>query len=144
MRLNRRKKHHLMYLRYRAKYFNEAKQTVELGFFKAAVYLSEHAPLTTEDRKQLDQFIHFFDHQLPIPDYYQSKKNRQAAKSATSWFKDSAQTFIRPMNELANLLEQYQIEVERISAKKTPGKIIYEDDYQITVIPFRDVKKHVI
>lgn len=48
------------------------------------------------------------------------------------------------MNELANLLEQYQIEVERISAKKTPGKIIYEDDYQITVIPFRDVKKHVI
>lgn len=63
-----------MYLRYRASYFNEAMQTVELGFFKAAVYLSEHAPLTTEDRKQLDQLIHFFDHQLPIPDYYQSKK----------------------------------------------------------------------
>lgn len=132
-----------MYLRYRAKYFNEVTQEVGLGFFWAADYLSKYATLTVDDRKRLKELIHFFDRKLPIPEYYQDKKNRQKSKSATSWFKDSAQQFIIPMNELAAILEKYHVTVERISTKKIPGKTIYEDEFQITVMPFRDVKKQV-
>ncbi len=132
-----------MYLRYRAKYFNEKNQKIEFGFFWAAEYLKNNVDLDIEDSTRLEELIHWFDHNLPIPDYYQDEKNRQAAKSATSWYKDTAQKFIKPMNGLAWILEKYHIDVERINSKKIPGKKIYEDDYQITVLPYRDMKKKI-
>ncbi len=132
-----------MYLRYRAKYFNHTTQKLELGFFRAADYLKKNGILQREDREKLESLIHYFDHNLPIPDYYQKEKNRQSAKSATSWFKDSSDKYISRMNELADILEQYHIEVERIHSKKLSGKKIYEDDFQVTILPFRDTARQV-
>ncbi len=132
-----------MYLRFRAKYYNEKKDRIEFGVFSAAEYLKKHGTLEKEDRNALEAFIHYFDHELPIPDYYQDEKNRQAAKSATSWFKNSAEDFIGAMNKMALILQSYQVEVERIHSKRPLGKLIYEDDFQVTILPYRDVKKKV-
>ncbi|GEM_PF-957464 len=131
------------FLRYRAKYYHEQNDKIQLGFFWAADYLQKHGNLEKEDRKKLEELIHFFDHKLPIPEYYQDEKNRQLSKSATSWFKDSAKEFIKRMNELARILEHYNVDVERINVKELPGKKIYEDDYQVTIIPFRESRKSV-
>ncbi len=132
-----------MYLRYRAKYYNDKSKKIEFGFFWAADYLMKNVSLEIEDRNRLEELIKWFDDNLPIPDYYQEEKNRQKSKSATSWYKDSADEFIKPMNEMADILEKYNIEVERINARKIPGKKIYEDDFQITIIPYRDSKKRI-
>lgn len=132
------------FLRYRAKYYHEENQRIQFGFFWAADYLKKSALLHPDDQATIERLIHFFDHKLPIPEYYQDEKNRQQAKSATSWFKDSATEFIKAMNELAAILERYHVDVERIHRKKVPGKKIYEDDFQITVLPFRDVKGEVV
>ncbi len=132
-----------MFLRYQAKYYNEETDKEEFGFFWAAEYVKNFAPLSLEDRKPLEDNIKWFDHHLPIPDYYQTEKNRQASKSATSWFKDTAHHFISRMNEMSKILEQYGVEVNRISSKKPLGKKIYEDEYQITVNPHREVAKKV-
>jgi len=132
-----------MYLRYLASFYNEELQKEQVGFFNAAEYLKNHGVLVVEERESLEKLIHWFDHELPIPDYYQSEKNRQAAKSATSWFKDTAEVYIKNMNVLAKILENYHVKVERISSQKVLGKQIYEDESQVTVIPFRDVKKKV-
>ncbi len=132
-----------MYLRYLAQYYNEEKEQEELGFFSAAEYLKKHAVLSKEDQTQIEKLIHWFDHELPIPDYYQDKRNRQKAKSATSWFKDSAEVYIDNMNQLARILEDHHVIVERIYSKKLPGKKIYEDDYQVTILPYRDLGKRV-
>jgi hypothetical protein len=129
-----------MYLRYRAKYYNTQTGKIAYGFFWAADYLQKHGDLHANESKALEELIHWFDHQLPIPDYYQDEKNRQQAKSATSWYKDTALEFIGRMNRLAEILNDNGVEVERISAKKLRGTILYEDDHQVTVIPFRDVK----
>ncbi|MDA7501774.1 hypothetical protein N8482_00705 [Chitinophagales bacterium] len=128
-----------MYLRYRAKYYNEKTDKEAFGFFLAADYLKKKDSFQGEGRAQLEELIHYFDHNLPIPDYYQDEKNRQKAKSATSWFKDTATGYIKRMNELAVILESNNVEVERINARKLPGKLIYEDEFQVTVIPFRDL-----
>lgn len=132
-----------MYLRYLASFYNEELEKEDVGFFKAAEYLKDHGVLSIEDRQDLEALIHWFDHELPIPDYYQSEKNRQAAKAATSWFKDTAQVYITNMNKLAKILQTYNVAVKRINSQKILGKQIYEDEYQVTVIPFRDVKKKV-
>ena len=133
-----------MYLRYRAKYYNEETKKIEFGFFAAADYLNKFIDLNIEDRKELERLIYWFDHTLPIPDYYQDKKNRQKAKMATSWYKDSAEKFIKPMNELAVILENYHVEVERINANKILGKKLYEDEFQITLLPFKDAKRNIL
>jgi hypothetical protein len=132
-----------MYLRYRAKYYNERTEKLEFGFFWAADYLKNHGILGIGDRQKLEELIKWFDKHLPVPDYYQNKKNRQDAKSATSWFKDSSSNFIQRMNELSVILETYNVEVERISSKKVLGKKIYEDEFQVTVLPFREVVKKI-
>lgn len=132
-----------MFLRYRAQFYDASQDSIRFGVFWAADYLKNHGTLAKEDRARLEQLIHWFDHELPIPEYYQDEKNRKAEKAATSWFKDSAQQCIRNMNELTHLLEQHQVVIERIHAKKLPGKIIYEDDYQVTILPFREGRKQV-
>ncbi len=132
-----------MHLRYLAKFYNKENEKIEYGFFAAADYLKKFCDLEINDREQLEKLIHWFDHTLPIPDYYQDKKNRQKSKSATSWYKDSALEFINPMNDLTLILEKYNVEVERINAKKVLGKKLYEDDFQITVLPFKDAKKNI-
>ena len=132
-----------MYLRYLAKYYNENTKKQKLGFFWAADYLQNNANLKVADRQKLEKLIHWFDNQLPIPNYYQNKKNRQESKSATTWFKDTSDKYIKPMNELAEILELNNVDVQRISSKKLLGKKIYEDDYQVTIIPYRDIAKKI-
>jgi len=133
----------MSFLRYRAKYYHEQNDKIQFGFFWAADYLKKQGTLAVPDRERLETLIAFFDNELPIPEYYQDEKNRQIAKSATSWYKDSAKNFIRSMNELAKILERYNVEVERIHEKVLPGKTIYEDEFQVTIMPFRDAKKKV-
>ena len=133
-----------MYLRYLANFYNETIEKEAVGFFNAADYLQKQGVLLAEDQEKLDKLVYWFDNELPIPQYYQAEKNRQAAKSATSWFKDSATIYIHKMNELATILTAYQVQVKRINSRKIMGKIIYEDDFQITVIPFRDLRKKVL
>ncbi|PCH66443.1 MAG: hypothetical protein COC01_07995 [Bacteroidetes bacterium] len=132
-----------MYLRYLAKYYNETTQKQETGFFWSADYLKNHGNLQVTDRQKLEELIQWFDKNLPIPNYYQSKKNHQESKSAATWFKDSSDKYIKRMNELAELLEVYNVDVQRISCKRLLGKKIFEDDYQITIIPYRDIAKKV-
>lgn len=132
-----------MYLRFRAKYFNGVTGTTGYGFFWAADHLKNHGDLSISDRKELESLTKWFDNKLPIPEYYQDERNRQDAKSATSWFKDSAKLYIENMFKLKQVLDSYNVETETINRKKLPGKKIYEDEFQITVIPFRDEKKRV-
>lgn len=47
------------------------------------------------------------------------------------------------MNHLAEILTRYNVEIERIIDRKLHGKVIYEDEFQVTIVPFRDVSKPV-
>jgi len=50
-----------------------------------------------------------------------------------SWFKDDAKKLpIRKMWEIVTLLKEHGIAVRVLRSRK-PGKILYEDDYQIVV-----------
>ena len=132
-----------MYLRFLAKYYHVENKQIQYGFFWAADYLVKHAPLSVEHRKHLEATVYWFDHNLPIPEYYQDEKNRQAAKSATSWYKETAKECVQRMNSMIPILEAHHVDVSRLTSKKLMGKVIYEDDFQVTIIPFREVAKKV-
>ncbi|MFT4981915.1 MAG: hypothetical protein ACI9UR_001773 [Bacteroidia bacterium] len=132
-----------MYLRYLAKYYDETLQQDKLGFFYAADYVRDNCSLSTSDRASLETSIKWFNQNLPIPEYYQSEKNRQDAKSATSWFKDSATQFINRMNQISIILEKHNVDIKRINSKKLLGQKIYEDNFQVTVNPYREHIKYV-
>ena len=47
------------------------------------------------------------------------------------------------MQELAEILERYDFVVERLTTRN-PGYIIYEDDHQISAIPFKSDRNKVL
>ena len=59
------------------------------------------------------------------------------------WFKDSAKEHILKIHDSILILEKYNLIVERVTSKN-PGTIVYEDEFQISVIPFRSYRKRVI
>lgn len=73
---------------------------------------------------------------LPVPPY--SSNNWPI--DAISWFKDSATEFIGLTRELANLLKSQDYQV-KMFATDNPGKILYEDEYQIVAEVQRWTKK---
>ena len=60
-----------------------------------------------------------------------------------SWFKDSSKEHINRIHELIEILERYDIVVERITSKN-PGYIVYDDEFQISAIPFKTDRNKVI
>lgn len=127
-----------MYLRFLVAYFNENKKVSETGFFRAADYVRDYLPITKDDRMILKDLVKWFDNNMPIPTFYQDPTKRNENKKTFFWFKDTANEFIYRMNTLAIVLEKYGVEVRRIHSKKLPGKIIYEDECQIVIKPFKD------
>jgi hypothetical protein len=92
------------------------------------------------DRDDLDQYqiawledtYDWFNEYLPCPPFSSSTWPRDAV----SWFKDDAGESIRRMWELAALLQQHGIPV-RMLRSANPGKILYEDAFQIVVEEWR-------
>ena len=56
---------------------------------------------------------------------------------AISWFKPEAIRPIEKIRRLNLILEEHGYLVEMLKTE-TPGKVIYEDGWQIAAIPFRD------
>jgi hypothetical protein len=47
------------------------------------------------------------------------------------------------MQEFIKIAEQYDIVIERIISKN-PGYVVYEDEHQVSAVPFKDDRKKVI
>lgn len=101
------------------------------GIFTAVWKLAEAGILTEEETKAYWQNREYFERVLPVPPFYEQGN----PDKAITWFKDtdggnriwSEMTFYRAM------AEKYGVQLFISSCDETPGRIIYEDDYQIAV-----------
>ena len=66
--------------------------------------------------------------QSPLPSIFASNWPKDSA----SWFRDNASEPIRRMWEIAHLLKEYGVPI-RMLQSASPGKVLYEDSYQIVV-----------
>ncbi len=60
-----------------------------------------------------------------------------------SWFKHTATLHLQKMYEMIVILEKYDVIVTRVKRDRC-GYIVYEDEYQVSSIPFRIDRKVVL
>jgi hypothetical protein len=106
---------------------------VEVGIFVAVDHL-RRADRLTEDEEELYFDIHdWFEVHLPNPPFYEDGNTT----GAVTWFKTSRTEEMRKRLEpLCRMLDTYG--VSWVAAESPdPGKIIYEDQFQVGVIPYQ-------
>lgn len=74
----------------------------------------------------IEELFEWINDELPCPPFESSGWS----KDAISWFKDSAQDFISRFRDMIAILEIHGRHVRTISTSQ-PGRILYEDEFQI-------------
>ena len=98
------------------------------GIITEARLLSERGQLTTYQRASLEDAYAWLNAHLPVPPFSTSNWGPKAI----SWFKDTAEPPINKMWAIVALLKDHGVAV-RFLRSKNPGKVLYEDDFQIVV-----------
>jgi hypothetical protein len=132
---------HKMFIRFIVKYFNRQAKREETGIFRAADYVRDFSAIGAAEKKNLQKLIEWFDENLPVPEFYDDPAKRSEEQHTYFWFKDDAREFLDRMNALTAILEENGIKVERLTAAETPGKLIFEDECQIAIVPLGEVFK---
>lgn len=125
-----------MFIRFIVKYFNRQTRREETGIFRAADYVRDFSDkIDAAEKENLQKLIEWFDENLPVPEFYDDPAKRSEEQHTYFWFKSGASEFLERMNALTAILEKNGIKAERLTAAEIPGKLIFEDDCQIAVVP---------
>jgi hypothetical protein len=99
------------------------------GLITEARLLRDKGALTKYEVEQLENLYEWFNNNLPCPPFESAGWSRDAV----SWFKDSAIEQIKKMRDLSVILDSHGLLVRTLRSEK-PGRVLYEDEYQIVVI----------
>ncbi|WP_042366054.1 hypothetical protein [Streptacidiphilus neutrinimicus] len=61
--------------------------------------------------------------------------DRELHPAAASWFKSAAGEFVEGVSGCLRILAAHDVPCERLESS-APGRVIYEDDHQIVVVPW--------
>jgi hypothetical protein len=98
------------------------------GIITEARLLRDHGELEQYQAILLEETYEWLNDHLPCPPFSTSDWGPEAI----SWFKDTAKVPIKKMWDIVTLLQEHGVPV-RILRSKNPGKILYDDEYQIVV-----------
>ena len=102
-----------------------------MGVFQVAYQLVDAGEISLEYSCRLELSLWWFERHLTIPD--RSKLDRRAI----FWFKTDAQECIRQVWRLTRWLRVCEVHAEVVRTVR-PGYVVYQDDFQVAAIPFRD------
>jgi hypothetical protein len=131
-----------LYIRFITEFINEYGET-HTGIFSALRFVRELDFAQDEDVVVLKRLRKWFNENLEAPDKFSNAKNKNPESISLSWFKDSSKEHIKKIYEIREVLDKYGVVVEVVTTKN-PGYIIYEDDYQVSAIPFKPDRKQVL
>ena len=120
-----------MYYRYHVNY-TSPKTGQHVGLFVAVWHLLQKGVLSEEEAQEYWRQRRYFEDVLPIPPFYANGN----PEGAVTWFKDSetAREMAGRLSFYTDILRKYGVELME-TRSEAPGRIIYEDEYQIGVIP---------
>jgi hypothetical protein len=107
------------------------------GVFGAAYELRDRGVLARDEEYGLRILMKWFQCNLPIPERFSRSRRRDAQPKAICWLKEGVRQHFDKMRELAAVLERHGI-LTRALRTSRPGYVVYEDDFQIAAVPFRD------
>lgn len=101
------------------------------GLFTAIGKLVEAKTLTQEETAEYWKNREYFEKVLPVPPFYE-KGNPDRA---TTWFKDTPQgnDIYNQMTFYRAMAKKYGLKLFISTCAEPPGRIIYQDDFQIAV-----------
>nr|SBO91232.1 hypothetical protein BN4615_P746 [Nonomuraea gerenzanensis] len=102
-----------------------------VGIFAACHHLRRAGRLVPADDELFTQVDDWFIARLPYPPFYADGNTIRAVP----WFKPDAAWLIAALAPLEDLLRRYDVPYD-IVRSPDPGTIIYEDDFQIGVLPY--------
>ncbi|WP_416150108.1 hypothetical protein ACM26V_03695 [Salipaludibacillus sp. HK11] len=119
-----------MYFRYHVNYISP-RTNMTVGVFVAVWHLVDGKRMLDEEIETYWEHRKYFEEALPVPSFYSDENSIEAV----TWFKDNnkTRTLINKMKFYFDMLRKYDVDLVK-SNSDNPGKIIYEDDYQIGVI----------
>ena len=108
------------------------------GIFTAVGKLVDAKLLTEEEEKEYWKNREYFERVLPVPPFYEQGN----PEGAVTWFKDNEKgnEIYQQMTFYRDMCEKYGVKLYTTRSEKVPGRIIYEDEYQIAVV---DPKIHI-
>lgn len=109
----------------------------EKGFFNAVRYLNEYGILEDVRKVQLQENLSWIESHFKKHPEFSFPESENEINVAMSWIKGDAIEHLNRMTQLKEILEENDILVEVLEVDK-PGKIIYEDEFQVVAIPFAD------
>ena len=108
---------------------------VSRGIFQAASELRGSGRLESWEYDKISNMLQWLGTHLPTPPILREPDTHRAI----SWFKPQAQEPIDHVREICVLLDEYGYVTRQITTR-TPGHMIYEDDWQIVAYPPRDLR----
>ena len=98
------------------------------GVITEARLVRDDDRLSSEEVARLEDAYDWFNENLPVPPFSTSAW----PKDVVAWFRDDAAEPIRRMWDVVALLEDHGRPV-RLLRSKNPGRVLYEDDFQVVV-----------
>lgn len=104
------------------------------GIVTEARIVRDLGELSGEEEHRLEEVFTWLNTHLPCPPF----STAGWSQDAVAWFKDSATDSIRQFRVLAALLDHHNRGV-RMLRSRNPGKILYEDAFQVVVDEWKEL-----
>ncbi|MCK2214357.1 hypothetical protein MF672_011220 [Actinomadura sp. ATCC 31491] len=118
-----------LYVRFQVRYCGRL--GVPVGIFAACHHLRRDGRLSVADDELFMRVDTWFITRLPHPPFYADGNTIRAVP----WFKPAATSFMAALAPLEDLLRRYQVPYDVVRSPD-PGTLVYEDDFQIGVLPY--------
>jgi hypothetical protein len=100
------------------------------GVISEARLLRDAGELYDYESERLEDIYDWFNEHLPCPPFQRKLCSGEWTRDAVAWFRAEAGEPIRRMWDIVAILREHGVPVRMVTTKK-PGKILYEDDYQV-------------
>jgi hypothetical protein len=110
------------------------------GIFPSAYKARRENWLASGCHDELCDLLLWFSDNLPVPDRFAASRHHHAKRSGISWIRTSASDHMQRLRRIAALRHGVGIPVQELRTAR-PGYILYEDDFQIVALPFRDTPR---
>ncbi len=98
------------------------------GVVTEARLLRDAGGLSLNETDELEDLYDWFNERLPVPPYSTSSW----PADVVAWFRDDATDAVHRMWDVVALLRDHSVSV-RMLTSSNPGRIVYEDEYQVVV-----------
>jgi hypothetical protein len=106
-----------------------------VGLFTLAYSLLREEKLSADEALIVEELLKWFKSNLPVPTKFTKKKNsnHNTNTPGISWLKSEEKEMVSKFWELKNILDEAGHHIEFIKVEY-PGKIIYEDQFQVVAV----------